>query len=66
MDAEVSKMIDDKYKEMENSLDFVDFEGNNCEECAGWDGLSDRCECGNRRVYWEYDKTTKSLNAVAY
>lgn len=28
----------------------------NCEGCGGWDGKSRRCECGNRRVYWEHDK----------
>ena len=35
---------------------FIDFDGKNCEdfdiECAGWDGVSRRCECGNRRVSW--------------
>jgi hypothetical protein len=32
-----------------------DFAGQNCDaygECAGWDGVDRRCECGNRRVYW--------------
>lgn len=29
-----------------------DFDGQNCDECAGWDGRSRRCECGNRRVDW--------------
>lgn len=24
----------------------------NCENCGGWDGVSRRCECGNRRVSW--------------
>lgn len=24
--------------------------------CRGWDGSSRRCDCGNRRVYW--DKST--------
>jgi hypothetical protein len=35
----------------------VPFDGQNCEDawdeganCAGWDGESRRCECGNRRV----------------
>ena len=23
--------------------------------CAGWDGYSRRCNCGNRRVYWVVD-----------
>lgn len=35
----------------------VEFEGQNCDDwddvgCAGWDGESRRCDCGNRRVYW--------------
>ena len=40
---------------------YVEFEGMNCndyldldaEECEGWDGVDRRCECGNRRVYWD-------------
>jgi hypothetical protein len=29
------------------------FDGQNCvDPCAGWDGRSRRCECGNRRVEW--------------
>ena len=38
---------------------YVDFEGSdscswnwNDTDCAGWDGYSHRCACGNRRVYW--------------
>lgn len=25
-----------------------------CGECGLWDGLSRRCECGNRRVAWRW------------
>lgn len=33
---------------------FTSFDGQNCDgPCAGWDGFSNRCECGNRRVGWE-------------
>jgi len=33
---------------------YYEFDGNDwCEECEGWDGVSRRCECGNRRVYWD-------------
>lgn len=40
--------------------DFIEFDGMNCDDyadqddppCAGWDGKSKRCECGNRRVSW--------------
>ena len=30
---------------------FISFSGQNCDEpCDGYDGLSNRCQCGNRRV----------------
>ena len=42
---------------IENAADdhshFVeDFEGKNCDDCAGWNTQDNRCECGNRRVCW--------------
>jgi hypothetical protein len=48
-----------------------EFQGQNCEgDCAGWDGHSNRCQCGNRRVYWEADIDftfeNPHLCAVAY
>ena len=34
----------------------IEFDGMNCDDvsdgCSGWDGISSRCSCGNRRVYW--------------
>lgn len=41
----------------EKNFSFFSFTGNdNCNEnCAGWDGVSHRCDCGNRRVDWEFD-----------
>lgn len=27
----------------------------NCDDGCGWDGKSDRCRCGNRRVCWHWD-----------
>ena len=41
----------------------IEFDGQNCndylddeaDECDGWDGVDNRCECGNRRVYWEVE-----------
>jgi hypothetical protein len=44
----------------DESWDHVEFNGMNCndwlsegaDECPGWDGVSRRCSCGNRRVYW--------------
>lgn len=45
--------------------EFVEFEGDwDCEGCFGWDGESRRCDCGNRRVYWQW--TGYSYIAVAY
>ena len=39
----------------------ISFDGHNCHEidnnCAGRDGQSKRCDCGNRRVSWSTDKT---------
>ena len=63
-------------KRTELGDDFTDFEGNNCADswdegshCLGWDGESRRCDCGNRRVYWETNKTDDGkfyAYAVAY
>ena len=47
---------------LEMSGGLVSFEGQNCndwlegESCGGWDGVSRRCECGNRRVSWEFSR----------
>lgn len=51
------------------------FEGHNCHDvgipecdaCMGWDGESRRCDCGNRRVYWEgrCDDAEQGFYAVA-
>lgn len=50
--------------------DFIDFDGQNCEDpCAGWDGESRRCECGNRRVSFDVEKDSEGnfyANASAY
>lgn len=34
---------------------WIPFDGNEycSDECRGWDGKSYRCDCGNRRVYWD-------------
>lgn len=49
--------------EMLATGEIIDFDGQNCEytlddneTCAGWDGNDRRCECGNRRVGWSFDK----------
>jgi hypothetical protein len=55
----------------------IDFDGMNCNdykdehepECTGWDGDDRRCDCGNRRVYWEVSKNSDGkfyAVAIAY
>lgn len=44
------------FKETIDEQGFIDFDGQNCSDynddaCAGWDGESRRCCCGNRRVF---------------
>lgn len=51
---EVAKRI----QEIKKSGNFIEFHGDeNCRDsCKGWDGESDRCECGTRRVGWEKNR----------
>jgi hypothetical protein len=55
----------------------INFDGMNCNdyrdedqpECDGWDGVSRRCNCDNRRVYWCISKNADGLysaDAQAY
>ncbi len=47
----------------------IEFDGMNCNdylddnqpECGGWDGVSRRCDCDNRRVYWCISKNADGL-----
>lgn len=32
-----------------------DYDCNDGDGNCSWDGMSSRCNCGNRRVYWEFD-----------
>lgn len=34
---------------------FIEFCGQTCEDCPGWDGKPGRCECGNQRVQWLWE-----------
>lgn len=54
-----------------------EFDGMNCNDyldedepqCLGWDGISRRCDCGNRRVYWasyKDDDGNFTVRAEAY
>jgi hypothetical protein len=72
------KTAEEATKAAEESVgdSYVEFEGMNCNdyldddavECEGWDGVSYRCDCGNRRVYWATygdDSTGYTAFAVA-
>ena len=46
---------------------FIDFDGQNCSgPCSGWDGESNRCECGNRRVDWSWDDLSRKYSKYHY
>lgn len=71
------ELIEEK---LNSGVNFFDFSGHNCnewgyghpdysddeDECPGWDGYSRRCDCGNRRVDWEYDEDYDYIYAKAY
>ena len=35
-----------------------------CEDCKGWDGVSHRCNCGNRRMCWTVLEDTDFRNMI--
>lgn len=39
-------------KRIRETGDYISFNYQNCDDCSGWDGESNRCSCGNRKVYW--------------
>lgn len=63
-------MTDDEYdaaikKAMPGEDEFIRFDGDECcgDSCRGWDGVSRRCECGNRRVGWSVDQFGEAVLA---
>jgi hypothetical protein len=51
-------------EKLESSSEFY-FNGENCDEDCGWDGVSRRCFCGNRRVAWEYNGNFDNMDIYA-
>jgi hypothetical protein len=59
--ATPQEAIEAAEKEAEMTGGPDEFEGMNCNDyldddqlgCTGWDGFSRRCDCGNRRVFWD-------------
>ena len=37
-----------------------------CHECKSWNGMSNRCDCGNRRVYWRWKEDCEVWTPEAY
>jgi hypothetical protein len=57
-----------KRRNKEIGDDFIDFDGQNCEdECAGWNPSDRRCQCGNRRVDWTdgYNSNFRNMHIYA-
>jgi len=48
---------------LDDDFESFGFEGENCDTSCGWDGMSRRCHCGNRRVSWVYDQAGQPLGA---
>lgn len=47
-----------------NGERWFSFAGQNCHgPCRGWDGKSGRCDCGNRRVYWDTSQGRRCARA---
>ena len=48
--------FDEEVEKSKKEMGYIRFVGDsNCENCRGWDGVSHRCDCGNRRVSWVAD-----------
>jgi hypothetical protein len=66
-EVKLNEMIDAK---MPPPGEFIEFEGMNCDDpdyfCRGWDGVSPRCDCGNRRVSWDLSDDETYVYAEAY
>jgi hypothetical protein len=62
-DVRVEELKDQRIDEESG---YVRFSGDDeCRSCLGWDGDSSRCQCGNRRVSWEYDGDFEDTNLYA-
>lgn len=56
---EAAKCYADEKRGDIETFGYIPFNGWNCEDlednyCFGWDGDSHRCDCGNRRVSWDF------------
>lgn len=50
----IQEAIDEEIKNSHGH--YEEFVGKNCDDCAGWTVGEHRCDCGNRRMTWDYSK----------
>lgn len=65
-----NRLVCDAIEDIERVGGYISFSGqSSCDDlesgCLGWDGVSYRCSCGNRRVYWEISDDGESVYACA-
>lgn len=68
IEAAIKRLGENGYAEF-IGMNCNDYLGDDEVECEGWNGVDRRCDCGNRRVYWETykdEKTGYRAVAVAY
>ncbi len=55
LELAAQKLIAKKIEQVRDTGALMPFNGFNCDgPCEGWDGESRRCQCGNRRVSWDW------------
>lgn len=55
--------VDEAIKKMNKYGVYHSFGGDdNCVNCEGWNGIDKRCECGNRRLYWDHEGDFKNMH----
>lgn len=60
-------VFDREVKKLQEADTYYSFGGDDsCEGCFGWDGVSRRCYCGNRRVDWTKDWAFDFRDPVIY
>jgi hypothetical protein len=66
---DIARDLEIKHIQEELKGGYMSFSGDDsCENCKGWDGVSHRCDCGNRRVEWVWEGDFKNpyVYAEAY
>jgi len=63
----IKEMIKNKLQSFDKYTEFENITGINCrDECKGWNGRSNRCDCGRNRVDWVYNSDKDIVFAEAW